>query len=181
METEHDQFIAEALAADTHIWRVCSWHKTQSDMQPGYRPNEVGWGPYQACQQGRALIATAHEHSYARTRTLTDMGNADAGHGAKGAPDSVEVTHGSSFVFVSGLGGSSKADYHADLHDDDTWWASIYTENRYLNNGVDVADYDYDYGALFITFNVDGDATKARGVFKTIEGDTIDSFEVVTK
>jgi len=34
------------------------------------------------------------------------------------------------------------------------------------------------FGALFITFNVNGDPNKARGYFKTINGQIVDEFDV---
>ena len=82
---------------------------------------------------------------------------------------------------VSGLGGTGIRDQQrcapaADtapfpsLNTDDTScpiWASIYTSNQGAT-----------YGAQFIEFNVDGDPNKARGYFKNIEGEVIDTFDV---
>jgi hypothetical protein len=96
-------------------------------------------------------------------------------------------------VFVSGLGGKSIRNYQASTHDDDGWWATIYTGNRYCFNtctdvdllrqdkSQDIASYNAEYGALFITFYVDGDPRKARGYFKNILGETIDTFEIIAQ
>jgi hypothetical protein len=46
-------------------------------------------------------------------------------------------------------------------------WASIYTTNQGAN-----------FGAQFITFNVDGDPKKACGYFKSVSGTVVDSFTV---
>ena len=46
-------------------------------------------------------------------------------------------------------------------------WASIYTTNQGAN-----------FGAQFVTFNVDGNPKKARSYFKTISGTTIDNFVI---
>ena len=173
----HAAYISEQLAADSSTWSICSWHKDQHDMQVGSKHNETGWDVYQACQNGGAIVATAHEHSYSRTLTLTDVGNRRAGHGATGRPDVMEVSPGRTFVFVSGLGGDSKRDFD-NRHLGDTWWATYYTATRYLLNGALVPAFDYDFGALFITFNVDGDPRKARGEFKNIGDQTIDMFEI---
>jgi hypothetical protein len=43
---------------------------------------------------------------------------------------------------------------------------------------ADIAGYNYTYGALFVTYHVDGDPYKARAYFKTIDGNIIDSFEI---
>jgi hypothetical protein len=87
--------------------------------------------------QGGAMIRTGHEHSYARTRTLTDLGNSGAPHGVTGEMDSVDVAPGKTFVAVSGLGGASLRSYDAALHDGETWWASMYTSN-YSRNEPDL-------------------------------------------
>ncbi|HET6569373.1 MAG TPA: metallophosphoesterase [Rhodothermales bacterium] len=172
-------------------WRVCLWHKNMNDMQAGGKSDEMDWATYRACQDAGAIIATGHEHSYARTRTLTDLGNRADGHGATGAPDQVEVGPGRTFVFVSGLGGKSMRDYECDKHEDDTWWATVYTSNYYLQNGREIvkscapgtADAEpvvdgYTFGALFITFNAGGDPDKADAYFKNIDGEVIDSFSI---
>jgi hypothetical protein len=36
----------------------------------------------------------------------------------------------------------------------------------------------YTFGALFITFNAGGDPNKAEAYFKTINGETIDTFSI---
>ncbi len=67
-DPSHVAFIHEQLAQSTSIWRICSWHKNQRMMQIGKQMDDVGWGPYEACRRGGAIIATGHEHSYARTQ-----------------------------------------------------------------------------------------------------------------
>jgi hypothetical protein len=173
-------------------WRVCLWHWTMHDMQPGDKEDAMDWASYRACQDAGAIIVTGHEHVYARTMTLTDLGNGEAGHGATGKPDRMAVGSGRTFVVVSGLGGRSKRDYECAEHDDDTWWATVYTRNYYLRAGTTVAkncaedtpEYEtavqgYTYGALFITFNAGGDPDRAEAYFKTINGDTIDTFSIM--
>jgi hypothetical protein len=177
---DHEEFLAGTLAQTDAIWKICAWHKNQHDMQVGDKSNEVGWGAYEACQDGGAIIATGHEHSYARTMTLTDLGNAGNGHGAATASDPavVEVGPGKNFVFVSGLGGRGVRDYASD-HDDDTWWASMYASDRYVLNGQEIDSFDDEwYGVLFIDFHVDGDPYKARGYFKTTTGEVLDEFVI---
>jgi predicted phosphodiesterase len=173
-------------------WRVCMWHKNMHDMQTGDKRDEMDWATYRACQDAGAIIATGHEHAYARTLTLTDLGNGAAGHGAIGTPDRLEIGPGRTFVFVSGLGGKSLRGYHCAKHDDDTWWATVYTRNYYLKAGATVAKHcakssaqnaavvkGYTYGALFITFNAGSDPHKAEAYFKTINGETIETFSIV--
>jgi hypothetical protein len=177
---DQEQYLQDQLVADDHIWRVCAWHKNQRDMQVGLKSDEVGWDAYRVCQDGAAIITTGHEHSYSRTYTLTDVGNRLDGHGAYGAPDTMLVSEGSTFVTVSGTAGQPFRVYEASYHDADTWWASWYTSNSYKRNGklVPLGGAPV-HGALIITFNVDGDPYRAHGEWMTYKGEIIDSFDVL--
>jgi hypothetical protein len=177
-DTSHEEFIADRLFESEQIWRVCAWHKNQNDMQAGTKGDEVGWAAYQACQQGGAIVATGHEHSYARTRTMTDLGNEDVGHGATPDHHTMQVGPGSTFVFVSGMGGASIRAYNEALHDDDTWWSTIYTTDHYRREGEVIEGHDVELGVMFIDFHVDGDPYKARGYFKNLDGEIIDEFDI---
>ncbi len=171
-------FIADTLANDDAIFKVCSWHKNQHDMQVGTKSNEVGWSAYQQCMFAGAIISTGHEHSYSRTRALTNLGNASLGHGVTGAHNLVELDFGRTFVFVSGLGGVGIRDYSANNHDDDTWWSSYYASNRWVKNGVTQSGTAA-LGALFIEFNVDGDPRRANAYFKDVNGRLVDEFTIM--
>jgi hypothetical protein len=155
------EHFARELAADTSTWRVCSWHKNQQRMQVGGKRDETGWEVYEACRAGGAIIATGHEHSYSRTHLLSHMEmQTIASRG-----DTLRVTEGESFVFVSGLGGRTVRDQ--ELSGD--WWASIYT-----------SDQNASPGALFGVFNVDGRSDLAFFYFKDIRGNIADAFWVVS-
>lgn len=167
----HTDSIARQLAGSDAIWKICGWHKTQRALQVGAKDDEVGWVAYEACRTAGALIVTAHEHSYSRTKTLVDIPD------RRVSPDWPErdtllVSPGSTFVAVAGLGGESIRNQERCRpvtypYGCDGEWASIYT-----------SDQDAKAGALFITFHVDGDPRKARGYFKNVEGETIDTFTV---
>jgi predicted phosphodiesterase len=168
---EHIDYVRDELALDNSVWRICAWHKNQSAMQLGAKANETGWSVYEACRNGRAIVATGHEHSYSRTRTLrsVQLQTVDPLWPDAGA---VEVRDGSTFAFVSGLGGQSIRPQLRCLPASPPYgclgeWASIYSSTQGAN-----------YGALFIELNVDGDARKANGYFKDIDGDVIDTFTV---
>lgn len=180
-KSDHEKYIAEALSADDSLWSLCVWHKNQRDMQAGDKPDEVGWTAYQHCQQDGAIVVAGHEHSYARTRTLTDVGNKKNHHGATGMPELLEVGPGSTFSVVSGLGGKSIRAYSKDLHDGQKWWATLYASDYHRKNGVEVKGSKADYGALFMRFHVDGDPNTAHGYFKSVSGEVADEFDVVKK
>lgn len=179
-DADHEAHIAGALAADDSLWSLCVMHKNMQDLQAGDKPDDLTWAALKTCQDAGAIVMMGHEHSYARTRTLTDIGNKDAGHGAVGDPALLTVGPGSTFTAVSGLGGKSIRGYES-LHDGDTWWGTLYTADYYNNNGVEVDDFEAAAGVLFIRFHVDGDPAAARGYFKNIAGETIDEFDIVHK
>lgn len=166
----HESYIRQQLAADNSIWRICSWHKNQSEMQVGGKESAVGWGTYEACRELGAIIATGHEHSYSRTKTLVDVESRRVDP-EWSDPGRVRVAPGATFAFVSGLGGRSIRDQERCLPATPPYgcgeWAMIYTSNQGAR-----------YGALFIEFHVDGDPTAARGYFKTIDGRVVDRFTI---
>src|SRR5437763_1755769 len=102
-ENIYARYIRDQLATDDHIWKICSWHKNQQAMQVGDKDDEMGWRVYETCKDLGAIIATAHEHSYHRTRTLTSMKDQTV-DGSCADPHKICIAKGSpgkSFVFVS--------------------------------------------------------------------------------
>lgn len=160
-DPKHIAFIQDQLAQDGSIWRICSWHKNQEDMQPGRKGDEVGWGPYEACRQGGAIVATGHEHSYARTHLMDSFESLSVASRAS----TLRLEKGKSFAFMSGLGGHSIRKQDRD----GPWWAAVYT-----------SDQDANYGALFCLFVVDGDPSRASCYFKDIDGKVVDRFDIIS-
>lgn len=202
----HGAFMASAFdSSPNHLWRISSWHKNQHDMQAGGKNDEAGWEVYQESQAGGAIIVTGHEHSYSRSYTLTGLSDDTAAYGRIGDARRMEVGSGKTFVVVSGLGGKSGRDYHCEAHKDDTWWASVFTQNYWLRNGrvieknCSIREQDkeqiawgggqqftktvkpYNDGVLFLTLHVDGDPHLAHGEFVTVDGHQIDEFEIVNE
>ena len=165
-----DIYIRDQLAADTSAWSICSWHKDQKLMQAGGKEDETGWGVYEEARKGGAIIATAHEHSYSRTHLMSSMINQTVASTA----NSLTLTKGNSFAFVSGLGGNSVRAQSLGGN----WWASIYALTCLPADPV--CQPNGNFGALFGTFNVDGQPNKAVFYFKDINGRTIDRFTVIS-
>lgn len=170
------QYIDSEFANDNHAWRVCSWHKNQTAMQVGSKEDGTGWDVYEACRRHGAIIATGHEHSYQRTRTLTNMQQQDIDESCKDEPETPNadacVGPGRTFAFVSGLGGTSIRDQDRCLPPSYPYgcgavWANIYT-----------SDQSAEYGALFITFTARNDGRMAEGYFKNVEGRVVDRFNI---
>lgn len=163
-----DLYIRDQLAADNSVWSVCSWHKDMRLMQVGGKEDETGWGVYEEARKGGAIIATAHEHSYSRTHLLSGMSN----QMVASTSNTLRLTKGNSFAFVSGLGGHSvRAQSLAG-----NWWASIYASTCLPGDAV--CQPNASPGALFGVFNVDGQPNKAVFYFKDINGRVVDQFVV---
>ena len=174
--SNHSNYLNKLLQADQSIWRICSWHKNQNAMQVGGKSDDVGWGPYEECRKAGAIIATGHEHSYSRTKTLLNTQTQQVDTHCLDDPNTPDtdvcVYKGGTFVFVSGLGGKSIRNQERCLpaiypYGCSGEWAKIYT-----------FDQGAQYGALFITFHVDGNSRKASAYFKNINGEIIDSFTI---
>ncbi|MBI4674319.1 MAG: hypothetical protein HY741_21970 [Chloroflexi bacterium] len=171
-DSTYAPFIERQLAGDDHLWKICSWHKNQKAMQIGGKSDDMGWKVYETCKAHGAIIATAHEHSYHRTKTLTNIQDQIVDPDWSD-PNRLRVAPGATFVFVSGLGGKSIRDQERCLPTTYPYgckgeWAKIYTRDQRAR-----------YGALFITFNVGGNSQRAEGYFKNVEGELVDEFEVI--
>jgi|GEM_PF-1744924 len=167
--SDHAGFLNTQLGASGALWTICGWHKNMRAMQIGGKGDEAGWDVYETCRRLGAIIATAHEHSYERTHVLSSMQNQTVADNTS----PYDIRPGQTLAFVSGLAGNSIRDQERCLpitapYGCNGEWASIYTSNQGAN-----------YGALFITFYVDGDPRKARGYFKDINGRVIDTFEII--
>lgn len=151
-------YIRERLAADNSLWRLCSWHIPQPEMQVGGKTDKVGWEVYEECRRGGALIATGHEHSYSRTFLMKEFKT----QSVASQEGVLKLEKGRSFAFVSGLGGESVRDQERGGH----WWASIFTKTQ-----------NADSGALFCTF-FSPSPERASCYFKDIAGKVPDRFEL---
>jgi len=173
LESNHATYIQNEMANDNSIWRICSWHKNMNAMQLGTKGDSTGWEVYEECRMAGAIVATGHEHTYSRTRTLSSVQNQIVDP-AWPDTNNVRVGEGSTFVFVAGLGGAGMRDQNRCLpfafpYGCNGEWASIYT-----------TDQNSKHGALFCSFNVGGQANKAHCYFKDIDGNIPDQFDVTS-
>jgi IPT/TIG domain-containing protein/calcineurin-like phosphoesterase family protein len=167
---DSDTYIRNQLSADNSIWSICTWHKDMRLMQVGGKTDETGWGVYEEARKGGAIIATAHEHSYSRTHLLSSMMNQTIAS----TSNTLTLTKGNSFAFVSGLGGNSVRPQLLD----GPWWASISASTCLA--GDPVCQPNGNFGALFGIFNVDGQPNKALFYFKDISGRVVETFTVIS-
>jgi hypothetical protein len=172
-DTESAPYLREHFAHSDCAWRVASWHKNQRSMQAGGKGDAVGWRSYQEARRAGAIIATAHEHSYARTHLLSAFSTQSVAQAipprsllpialARDDPGTPQ-DEGRSFAFVSGLGGHTIRKQERS----GGWFASIYT-----------ADQGARHGALFCTFHVRADPRLAHCWFEDVDGNIPDEFQV---
>lgn len=159
--SDHKVYVKDQLAANKSIWRICSWHENMRLMQVDGKKDETGWGVYKEARKGGAIIATAHDHAYARTYLMSNFTKQTI----VSKSNIMNIEEGKTFAFISGLGGSSI--YPQELNG--PWWAKIYTSTQHAT-----------YGALFGVFNVNGVPNKATFYFKNIKGEVIDRFDVIS-
>jgi hypothetical protein len=167
-------YIVDRFSRDPHVWKLCNWHKNQRTLQLGGKSDEMGWGVYDSCRRMGAMIQNGHEHSYHRTKTLSSLIEQRVDPTCAD-PARLCVRPGAVPVFVSGLGGRSIRDQERCLPDRYPYgcngeWAFVYASNQGAR-----------YGALFLTFNRDGDPRRAHGHFKNIDGQVVDTFELTAR
>ena len=174
---EYAEFLNSSMSQSDNLWKICNWHLNQEKLQLGGKVDQAGWEIYDTCLNAGAIIATAHEHSYHRTKSLVNFHSEGFPQVNPNYtdPNNLYVYPGSTFVFVSGLGGKSIRNQERCLPTVYPYgcggeWAKVYTSNQQAN-----------YGALFIEFNFNGDPTKARGYFKNIDNVIVYSFEITLK
>ncbi len=163
------EYVAERLASpesQAAAWRVSGWHVLMRNMQIGGKDDQSGWPVYENSRLGGAIIATAHEHSYERTKLLSDMSDQIV------AGEELVISEGETFAFVSGIGGESIRNQERCFptvppYGCNGTWASVYAEEQGAT-----------HGALFLEFNSEGDPCRAFGYFKDISGNVPDQFIV---
>lgn len=160
-DPDHVAYIRKQLARTGAIWRFCSWHKNQTLMQTGRKGNEVGWGPYEACREGGAIIATAHNHAYSRTYLMDDLRT----QSIASTSETMTIEKGRTFVFVSGLGGRPG---HKQVRGG-PWWAAVHS----LDQGGNL-------GALFCNFFMNANPNQADCYFKGVDGNISDRFDLIS-
>jgi predicted phosphodiesterase len=167
----HHNYVKRQLDGDHSIWSIAAWHKNQKLMQVGEKSDEAGWEVYEAAREGGAIVATGHEHSYSRTHLLSNMKEQTV----VGSSETLTIEKGKSFVFVSGLGGASEREQKID----GSHWAAISAKKCLLADTV--CQPEAAPGALFGTFNVDGQPNRATFYFKDIKGRVRDRFTVLSQ
>ncbi|MFH2019924.1 MAG: hypothetical protein ABIJ34_00770 [archaeon] len=178
-----DFITGAATAADT-AWKFCVWHKSNDMLRVSDRSSDdtLALPYYKACLDAGAVIITGYDNQYARTKEITNL---EDSVGFLDVNSEFEVRPGHSIIIDNGLGGFGSDRYDCGK-DANNWWASIYTPNYYMNNGLQVSKSctedttsGFAPGALFFTFNYQGNENRTHGEFVNVNNVVVDSFDLV--
>lgn len=166
LQKEYEKYLSRQLTSDNdYIWEIVAWHKNQRLLQVGDKKDEASYDLYDIAREEGAIIATGHNHLYARTKLMASFKDQQV----ESESNTLTIDKGYTFAFTNGLGGKSIDTQDTDLADN-PWWAAIYSKDQGAN-----------YGALFITFSPAGQTNSATGYFKDIDGKIIDEFTLIKK
>jgi len=164
-DSDYDLFVQEQLRDNDSYWKICSMHNDMYSMRAEAKLNKTGMEVFEACRNGGAIIATGHLHFYARSGNIIEFvdPNNQKIDLEWSESNKLRVKEGSTFTFISGLGGSPVTNqaYHE-------WPVNYATEQNAT------------HGALFCTFNAGGQPNKAYCYFKDVDGAIIDSFTITS-
>ena len=148
-------------------WRICSFHKNMKNFQIGGKGDDTGYEIYDMCRQKGAIITTGHEHSYSRTKTMTNYAQQEYIDSLD--PNEIELTEGSNVAWVSGVSGQEVRSSSSKLRAKG-WWATALAANT--KPALQSA------AVLFCKFNFNGDANLAYCYLKQINGVIRDEFYI---
>jgi hypothetical protein len=161
--TGHAEYLGSELTKAKEAWKVCAWHKNQRLLQTEDKSDETGWGVFEACRRGGAMVVNGHAHIYSRTHLLSAVNPPTV----KSSNSEFALTPDTTLVVVSGLGGKSIRQQNDQLAKN-PWWASVYTRSQKANPG-----------AFFCSYQIDTSPTRADCYFKDISGKIPDRFTML--
>eukprot|EP01127_Copromyxa_protea_P020570 TRINITY_DN68_c0_g1_i1.p1 TRINITY_DN68_c0_g1~~TRINITY_DN68_c0_g1_i1.p1 ORF type:complete len:404 (-),score=92.90 TRINITY_DN68_c0_g1_i1:101-1312(-) len=170
----NNKFIKDTFQATKNTTlRVCHFHHPFVDYKVDMpRTDIVNVVEYDTCRQQGAMIVSAHDHIYARTKLMINYETHRMFRPTKPDEEPFKLRGGNSFSVISGLGGKSTVAVNPQLAGT-AWWAKVWPENDHPTRNSQV-------GALICTVPTTPDVGKVECRFESGEGETIDSFSFVT-
>ncbi|ORX84495.1 hypothetical protein BCR32DRAFT_266283 [Anaeromyces robustus] len=169
---EQLEFLKEKLGNATEDWKVCSWHFYDKYYHTGkYQEygniisgDNDGESYYDYCKDHGAIIFSAHDHVYARTRVMSKFAEPVIDeHDEKTDESIVQIRNGATVDILNGTGGweiyieqGEQKEYK--------WWQKKYAKGENNENAKK-------YGGLFCKFNYGGNNKKAYCEFKRINSE----------
>lgn len=172
-------FLKTELENAKEDWVFCAWHLYDEFYHTGKYDDDYGKnlvsGDYESfydvCRKQGAIILSAHDHVYGRTKVMSSFKNrlADEFNTVK---DIAQIRKGATFNILNGAGGYEmyveKGVYKTYSH-----WVKKYALG---DNGENAKNY----GGLYCTMNVGGNSKKAKCDFLRLEDDDNDKFDSFT-
>ncbi len=160
------QFVEGAFTQFGTRWRFCLFHFNQNDYQLGNKPNDVGFGLFEACRNMGAIIVNGHSHSYSRTYLMSDFEN----HTIVNTSSNLTINEGEVFLVVSAVAGQSPRVCNPDRggYQNFPWWGSALCAD---------SDPPLKQGALILTFT---SLTTADAEFREFTNEVRDQFTINT-
>lgn len=174
-------FLKEQLSKATEDWKICAWHFYDKYYHTGKYPDDGnliskdGESFYDYCRQHGAIIFSAHDHVYARTKLMSKFSSPhvdqyDKKESNEKRGDVVQIRKGATINILNGAGGYEMYVERGEQKNYNHWQIT-YARGDHGEN----ADR---YGGLFCNFNVGGNNKKAYCEFLRINSSSkiYDSF-----
>ena len=164
-DSDFELYVENKFSESDSFWKICSMHNEFTAMEFEKKSGKTGMEVFEACKNAGAIIATGHLHFYSRTGNIVEFIDSK-----KYVTDpewdklnKLKTSYGSSFIFISGLGGSPIS---SEIYNE---WPINYSSTQNAT-----------YGGLFCTFNAGGQPNKAFCYFKNIDERIIDEFTITS-
>jgi len=161
------RFLKDELSKATEDWKICAWHYYDKYYHTGRYQNDGnlvsgdGESFYDYCKEHGAIIFSAHDHVYARTRVMSKFSSHEIDQ-YDGGKDSkiIQIRKGATINILNGAGGYEMYEEKGEQKDY-RHWAKKYALGRDKEN-------QKKFGGLFCTFNYGGNKKKAYCEFLRI-------------
>jgi len=153
----------------TEDWKICSWHFYDKYYHTGmYQEygnivsgDHGGESFYDYCKDHGAIIFSAHDHVYARTKVMSEFKEPVIDkYDGKTSGNIVQIRNGATFNILNGAGGWEMYIEKGEQKDYKHWEKKYARGDNYENANR--------YGGLFCQFNVGGNKRKAYCEFQRI-------------
>lgn len=163
--------------------KICHFHHPYVDYRVEMpRTDTVDEAEYEACREQGAMIVTAHDHIYARTKLMSNYAKNTVAH-PESSDDAFILIPGTSFSVISGasihsksytlgLGGKSTVKLSPELVKN-PWWVSIWP-------GDGVATRNSEVGALICSVPTKPNYGIVDCKFESGKGEIVDRFSFTT-
>jgi len=165
-------FLKDKLSKATEDWKICAWHYYDDYYHTGkyqHNTNHVsgnGESFYDYCKEHGAIIFSAHDHVYARSKVMSEFSSKhideyDNKEYVNEKGDIVQIRKGATLNILNGAGGFEIYE-EKGVQKDYPHWQKKYALGSNREN-------EKKFGGLFCTFNVGGNNKKAKCEFLRIK------------